>query len=57
MPKEIEVETGDEGQDCLLLCCYAEGHKIMVSYHGQVETPSCMQPVIVDVNKKLTRMT
>lgn len=56
MPKEIEVETCDEGQGCLLLCWYAEGHKVMVSYHGQVETLHCMKLVIVDVNMKLTKM-
>ena len=56
MPKEIEMETCDEGQGCLLLCCYAEGHKVMVNYHGQVETSHCMKLVIVDVNMKLTRM-
>lgn len=55
MPKETEVETCGEGQDCLLLCYCAEGHKV-VNYHGQVETPHCMQLVIVNVNMKLTRM-
>jgi len=56
MPKEMEVETCDEGQDCLLLCYYAEGHEVMVNYHGQVETPHCMKLVIVNVDIKLTRM-
>jgi hypothetical protein len=54
MPKEIEVETCYEGQDCLFLCYCAGGHKVMVSYHGQVETPHCMKLVIVNVNMKLT---
>jgi len=56
MPKEIEVETCDEGQDCLLLCYYAEEHKVMVNYHAQVETPHCMKLVIVNMNMKLNRM-
>jgi hypothetical protein len=37
--------------------CYgAEGHKVMVNYHGQVETPQCMKLGIVNVNMKSTRM-
>jgi len=56
MPKEMEVETCDKEQDCLLLCYYAEGHKVMVNCHGQVETPHCRKLVIVNVDMKLTRM-